>query len=131
MQRVVRKNARGGVLRGVLLAVAVTVVFVVVFALVINWLDLSDDAIRIVNQLLKVSAVCFGVCMCVRRGGQNGLLRGAAVGALYMALGVAAYVALSGQSLDVWGYVADIAMGVAAGGLCGMLRANAKEKKAK
>ena len=48
----------------------------------------------------------------------------AAVGLLYMALGVALYALLSGQQASATAYLADLGMGVAAGGVVGMILSN-------
>ena len=120
-----KKNRAGsGILKGLLAAVGVTVLGVVVFALLMQWLNPSDTAIRVFNQLLKLTSIAVGVLVAVGRGGDNGLARGAAVGLLYMGVGVALYAVLSGQGLPLQSYLADLAMGVAGGGLEGILMAN-------
>ena len=60
--------------------------------------------------------------------GEKGALRGACVGALYMALGIALVIFLSGQSLSASAYAADLGMGIAAGGLFGMILSNLRAK---
>ncbi|MDR0928263.1 MAG: TIGR04086 family membrane protein [Oscillospiraceae bacterium] len=117
-----------GVLRGILAAVAVTVLGVVVFALAIQWFSLSNTVISILNQALKLAAIAVGARACVGRGGSNGIFKGALVGLVYMMLGIVAYAFLSGLSLQTSAYLADLGMGVAAGGLCGMILANMKKK---
>ncbi len=117
-----------GIARGVLAAAAVTVLGVVVFALLIKWLALSDTVISVLNQALKLIAIFIGARACVGRGGTGGVLKGALVGLLYMALGIVGYAFLSGLSLAPSAYLADLGMGVAAGGLCGMIMSNLKAK---
>ena len=113
---------------GFLSAVAATVLGVALFALALRVWPLSSGAITTVNQLLKLAAILVGVLVAVGRGGERGAMRGAAVGLLYMGLGVALYGLLSGQQLGLAGYAADIGMGVAAGGLCGMILSNLPAK---
>jgi len=111
---------------GVLMAVGATVAAVTVFAVLLGLIDMEDGVIRIVNQAIKVGAICLGVCYAVPRGDGAGIRRGALIGLIYMAVGVLLYAALSGQHLTVMGYLIDLMMGVAAGGLCGMIRGGAK-----
>lgn len=123
-------NRRAGgmgwdILRGVLIAVAATAALVVIFALIISLFQVSDGVIRTVNQLIKLAAIAAGVCFAVRRGGDRALLRGAAVGLIYMAAGVLVYAVLTAQKLTASAYAADLLMGVAAGGLIGMIRGRA------
>lgn len=117
-----------GILRGVLAAVAVTVLGVVIFALIIRWMGLADTAISVLNQVLKLLAIFVGARACVGRGGTGGVVKGAVVGLLYMLLGILGYAFLSGLELTPAAYLADLGMGVAAGGLCGVIMANMQPK---
>ena len=126
--RTVRRRSRrrqstlwAGLVRGLLTALGVTLVCVLLFALLMQWLKPSDNAIRIVNQLIKLGAIFAGVRVMAGRGGDRGLLYGALLGLCYMALGVGLYALLSGQHLPPTAYLSDIAMGIAGGGICGAL----------
>ena len=121
-RRSVKKtNVLGALLRGLLAAVAVTVLGVVVSALAIKWLSPSETVISVMNQAFKLAAVFVGTRAAVRSGGSGTTLRGAAVGLAYMAVGVVSYAFLSGLTLSPTAYLADLGMGVAAGGLFGMI----------
>ena len=125
------RRARGGgtlsaVLRGVLVAAAVTVLGVVLFALLLNWWDASDRAITAINQVVKFVSILAGVTSALRAGEKGSAMRGACVGVLYMALGIACYCLLMGQSPKLTGYLADLGMGIAAGGLFGMILTSRK-----
>ena len=125
MRRSARRARSGGalsaVLRGVLVAAAVTVLGVVLFALLLNWWDASDRAITAINQVVKFVSILAGVTSALRTGEKRSAMRGACVGVLYMALGIACYCLLMGQSPKLTGYLADLGMGLAAGGLFGMI----------
>lgn len=107
--------------RGVCIAVAATAAAVVLFALVIGLTNPTDGVIRIVNQLIKLLAIVIGVKAIVPPGSENGIRKGAALGLIYMGVGVLIYALLSQQKLTVLGYAIDVLMGLAVGGLSGML----------
>lgn len=109
--------------KGLLLAVAATAALVAVFALVISLLELSDGVIRAVNQAIKLLSVYIGARAATPSGGTRTLLKGAAVGALYMAVGVLVYSLLTPQPLGMAGYLADVMLGAAFGALIGLVRA--------
>ncbi|MCH5288087.1 MAG: TIGR04086 family membrane protein [Christensenellaceae bacterium] len=111
-------------LKGLCAAVLVTVAGVAIFALIMQWVKPTEDAVRVFNQVLKLLSIAAGVFVAVGRGGNGGLIRGAAVGLLYMAVGVALYVILSGQQAPITAYLADLGMGVAGGGIVGMILSN-------
>ena len=121
-----RTEVPGGVrmLKGLGAALLVTVAGVAVFALLMQWIRPTEGMVRLVNQLLKLVSVGAGVYVAVGRGSEGGLLRGALVGLVYMAIGVGMYALLSGQSAGLSAYAADLAMGVASGGLIGMILSN-------
>ncbi len=114
-------------LRGLLTAVGVTVVGILLFALLMQWLRPSDGVIRVVNQVIKLGAIFAGAWVFVGRGGEKALLHGAGLGLVYMGLGVGLYALLSGQQLPFSAYLADLAMGVAGGGIAGMILGNLKK----
>ncbi len=120
------KDATGwkSFLRGLGVSILVTLVSVAVFALLMQWIRPSDEVIRIFNQLLKLISIGVGVWTAVGRGSEGGLIRGAAIGLAYMAAGVAMYALLSGQQAPLASYLADLGMGIAAGGIVGMILSN-------
>lgn len=111
--------------RGVLVSVLTTAALVILFALLISFLDLSDALIRTVNQVIKIVSVGAGVISAVFPGSSKGVLHGMLIGFLYMAAGVAVYALATHQHLTAGAYLADLLMGVAAGGLIGLIRARA------
>ena len=114
--------------RGLLLSIAVTAAAVILFAVIIGLMDVNDGVIRIVNQLIKAGAIFVGVRSIVPRGDESGIRRGALLGLLYMGIGVLVYALLTRQQITVWGYVIDVLMGIAAGGLSGMLMGSLRTK---
>lgn len=114
-------SALWAVVRGVLVAAAITIIGVAIFALLLNWWNASDRTITAVNQVVKFVSILAGVTTAMRAGESGGALRGACVGVLYMALGIACYALMMGQSPQWTAYLADLGMGVAAGGLFGMI----------
>lgn len=115
-------------LRGLGVAMLTTMLGVAVFALLMTWLRPSDGVIRVFNQVLKLVSITLGVATAVGRGGEGGLARGAAIGLGYMALGVALYALLSGQSAPFTSYLADLGMGIAGGGIIGAILSNISPK---
>lgn len=115
-------------IRGLGAALLVTLIGVAVFALTMQWIRPSESVVRIFNQVLKLAAIGAGVWIAVGRGQEGGLLKGAVLGLVYMALGVAIYALLSGQGAPVTAYLADLGMGVAGGGIIGMILSNISPK---
>ena len=83
---------------------------------------------RVINQLIKIGAIFLGIRFIVPKGAENGVSKGALLGLIYMGVGVLIYALLSGQKLTLMGYVIDLLMGVAAGGLSGMILGSMSRK---
>lgn len=111
----------GSVATGVALSLIVTVVGVAAFAVVIRWIAPSNTVVSVINQGLKLVAIAGGVWFVSRKNAEGALMKGAAIGCAYMLLGVVAYSLLSSMPVRVNAYLADLGMGVAGGGLCGMI----------
>ena len=120
------KSPLTAVLRGVLVAASVTVLGVALCALLLNWWNASDRAVTAINQVVKFVSILAGVTSAMRGGESGGVLRGASVGLLYMALGIVCYSLLMGESPRLTAYLADLGMGLAAGGLFGMILSTRK-----
>lgn len=116
------------ILRGLLYSVGVTLVCILVFALLMQWLRPADTVIRVVNQLIKLLSIFVGTWMIVGKGEEGGMLYGALLGLIYMAIGVGLYALLSGQQLPFTAYLSDIAMGVAGGGIAGAIVSGMKKR---
>ena len=127
-RRNAKTKAKAGPLRriarGVLAAAAVCAVLVAAFAWVLSVWRASEGAVTAINQCIKFVSILAGVYVCVGRGGEKGALHGACVGAAYMAIGIALYGLLSAYPLSASAYAADLGMGIAAGGLFGMVLSN-------
>lgn len=126
MRRGRGKSALGAVLRGVLVSASITVISVAVFALILNWWDASDRAITAINQVVKFVSILAGVVSALDGQTQGGTGRGVCVGLLYMALGILCYCLLMGENPSLTSYLADLGMGVASGGLFGMILTSRK-----
>lgn len=123
-QRSTKAHMGANLLKGLGASALVTLAGVVVFALLMQWIKPTEGLVRIVNQVLKLLSIATGVWVAVGPGGQGGLLRGALVGLGYMLLGVALYALLSRQAASASSYLADLGMGVAGGGIVGMIVSN-------
>ncbi len=118
------KGAALGVARGLAVAVGVTAAGMLALGLAAGYTAISDESIRLMNQCLKLASVLLGVLAAVGPGGERGLIKGAAVGALYMLLGLGALGLASGMSADWSTLAGEVMIGAAVGGAAGALLAN-------
>lgn len=112
-----------GVAEGVGFAAAASVAGILLFALVIKTFSISDEAIPVVNQLIKVASILLGTWRTVRKG-SRGVVGGLLVGALYAAAGLTIYAVIESMMPPVSVILGDLILGSAAGAVGGILIAN-------
>ena len=110
-----------GMIRGVLVAASITVIGIAVFALILSWWNASDRAVTAINQVVKFVSILAGVSSALDTSVRSGAMRGACVGLIYMVLGAVCQGFLMGSGIQLTPYLADMGMGIAAGGLFGMI----------
>ncbi|MDO4388771.1 MAG: TIGR04086 family membrane protein [Eubacteriales bacterium] len=122
-----RRGALSMLLRGLFFAIGITLLGMVLMAGAIVLLGMSDGLIRLCNQFLKVLAVGLGVFWAMGRGGEKGLVTGAAVGTVYALAGYCLCLVLGGGAFDLGQMLGEMllcaAVGAATGVACSNLRA--------
>jgi len=125
MRRSMRRSGKmgsvSGMIRGVLVAASITVLGIAVFALILSWWNASDRAVTAINQVVKFVSILAGVSSALDTSVHSGAMRGACVGLIYMVLGAVCHGLLMGTGIQLTPYLADMGMGIAAGGLFGMI----------
>lgn len=117
------------VLKGVMAAAAITVIGMLLLTGWVVLRGLSDNAITLVNQLIKVISVLAGVYVSVGRGGERGLFTGALVGILYIFVGYGLYTAIDGSQASAGVMAIEEAAGAMIGAAAGVVLANMKSGK--
>ena len=119
-----RMTALAKVLKGTAVSAAATIGMMALFALAIVFWNVSDGAISVINQLIKLLAILLGSYVAVGRGGEKGFQTGFVTAAAYMLAGYGMYVAFGGGAFSLTAMLIEIVIGGAAGALAGAVLAN-------
>lgn len=120
------KNFFSNVIKGVLLSVLTMLCGILLFAVIVKLCLLSSFVIKGVNQFLKAISLFIGCFFCVR--GKFGLVKGAFIG-LFFAITVYLLFALLGaKTVSFIAVLLDVAFGLIAGSIFGILGVNRKNK---
>lgn len=126
MQKSDNGNFISNVIKGVLTAIIVTLVGVMAFSFVVKTALLQTGAIKAVNQFIKILSI-FLACSFSIKGGL-GLLKGAIIGALSIALTFLLF-ALFGASVSFgFSFILELIFGVIVGGISGIISVNIKKR---
>lgn len=126
-----RKGALKSLLFGLILAILVTLGAMLLLAAALLYLHVSDAALRLMNQLIKLIAIVLGVRAAVPRGGEKGLVTGVVLAMSYIVLGYTSYLLLGGGSFAAGSMLGEILLGSAAGAVTGAVRANMNPRRAR
>lgn len=78
-----RKNLFSQILKGCLIALCISIIGILVFAFVLRFVTINDISIKIINQIIKVLSVLFGVMVCLKKDKSKGLVKGSIIGVVY------------------------------------------------
>lgn len=116
------------VVRGTLFSLLFSVIGVLILTIVAKYTEIADKPIMIINQVIKILALLFGIFVGFR-GEKGGFFVGLIVGLLYTVLSFLIFSLLSGglNFSDITLY--DFLLGLACGVISGILTVNIKGLK--
>lgn len=126
-----RQGVIAALLRGLAAAIGVTLIGMLILAALVVWAALSDTALGALNQTLKLIAIASGVLCAVRPGGERGLVKGACVGLIYIALGYGICAIFNDLLVTPSMLALELLMGLGVGALCGTITANLRPLRRK
>ena len=112
------------ILKSAGLALAFSFLAAVIFAGILRVTPLPDSVIYPVNQTLKVVSIAIGTLAFVR--GEKGWLKGMASALLFTAFSYLLFSAVGNDFSLSYLLFAELALTLAAGGLCGVIAVNVK-----
>ncbi|MGN0744057.1 MAG: TIGR04086 family membrane protein [Christensenellales bacterium] len=117
------------VLKTVLFATLISLGFVLIFAIIVRFASVPNDVILPVNIAIKILSVFLGVLLSFKNA-QNGLLKGAISGLLYMLFTFLIFSALTGFKDVKFSWIDLVTLPVA-GAISGIIAVNVRARKAR
>ena len=115
-------------IKGVLVSLCVTIAGIFLFALVLKFVNVSTIVIKIVNQIIKVISVLFGVKICLKQDRSKGLLKGFIVGVFYTIFSYLIFSFLVSSFSFGLNLLYDVLFSGLTGIVCGVIFVNSKLK---
>ena len=116
------------VLTAVLFATLISLALVLIFAIVIRFANVENKVIMPVNVAIKILSLLVGVLLAFKNP-QNGLVKGAISGLLYMLFTFLIFSALNGFKDVTFSWIDLITLPIA-GAISGIIKVNLKSRKA-
>lgn len=123
----VNKHFFFDLIRSTIVAVIISLVLVLVFALIVNLANVNENIILPVNEAIKVVSLLIG-CFIGFRDMRSGVFKGAITGLLYTLLSILVFGIISHSVKFNLLSLVDVALGIIAGAISGILVVNLKKK---
>ncbi len=111
-----------------LYAVLISIIAVMIFAAILNWVNVSDQAIKIVNISIKIVAIAVG-CVLGIKCNRGGIVKGVCVGVIF---GMLSWLVFS-LIVSEWSWgmseLVDLVCSIGAGAISGIVVVNVKKSK--
>lgn len=115
------------IIRTTIIAVIISLVLVLVFALIVNLVEVGEKVILPVNQAIKVISI-LASCFVGFKENKQGAFKGALSGLCYTLLSVLVFGLISKEISFNLMKLIDIALGIVAGAISGILSVNIRKK---
>ncbi len=125
-KKMVLKNNVSGIIRGLLVSISISLIAILVFAVFLRFVSLPDIVIKIINQVIKVLSILFGVKATLKKDKSKGLIKGIASGVLYTITSYLVFSVLIASFNFGLSFLYDIIFSALVGLICGVIFVNAK-----
>lgn len=125
-KKMVLKNNVSMLIRGLLVSISISLIAILVFAVVLRFVSLPDIVIKIINQVIKVLSILFGVKTTLKRDKSKGLIKGAVLGFLYTITSYLLFSILIASFGFGLSFLYDLIFSAIVGLICGIIFVNAK-----
>lgn len=84
------------IIKASLVGVVVSILLVLLFAFILKFVDIGSNTITIVDQAIKIISIAIAVFVLSKSGGNNLLVKGLIVGAIYSIIAFIVFSVLNG-----------------------------------
>jgi len=115
-------------IKGSLFALSISLISICIFAFLLRFFDISDDAIKPINQIIKIVSILVGVLFGLNKMKEMGLITGFLIGIVYTLLAFFVFSILNGGFCFDGSLINDLIFGGIAGAIAGIVSVNFKRK---
>ncbi len=115
-------------IKGSLIALCISLVGILIFAFILKFANISDGAIRPINQVIKGLSILIGVFVAMRKVDKLGLVGGLLIGIIYTLVAFVVFSILDGNFDFNLTLLNDVLFGSIMGAICGIIAVNVKRR---
>lgn len=115
-------------LKGSLMALSISLIAICIFAFILRFFDIKAEAIKPINQFIKIASILIGSFYGLKKNKEMGLITGFLIGIVYTILAFAVFSILNGCFVFERTLINDLIFGGIAGAIAGIIAVNFKKR---
>ena len=127
------KVTKGGffisLLKGSLMALSISLILICIFAFLLRFCDIKTEAIKPINQVIKIASILIGTFYGLKKTTEMGLITGLFIGLMYTVLAFMVFSLLNGGFCFERSLINDLIFASIAGGIAGIVAVNFRKKR--
>lgn len=115
-------------LKGSLMALSISLIAICIFAFVLRFCDIKEEAIKPINQVIKIFSIIVGSFYGLKKCKEMGLITGLFIGLVYTMLAFVVFSILNGGFCFERTLINDLIFGSISGAISGIIAVNFKRR---
>lgn len=116
-------------LKGSLMALSISLILICIFAFLLRFCDIKTEAIKPINQVIKIASILIGTFYGLKKTTEMGLITGLFIGLMYTVLAFMVFSLLNGGFCFERSLINDLIFASIAGGIAGIVAVNFRKKR--
>ena len=127
-EKVTKSGFFVALLKGSLMALSISLIAICIFAFILRFFDIKAEAIKPINQVIKIVSILIGSFYGLKKNKEMGLITGFLIGIVFTILAFIVFSILNGSFVFEKTLINDLIFGGIAGAIAGIIAVNFKKR---
>ena len=127
-EKVTKSSFFVALLKGSLMALSISLIAICIFAFILRFFDIKAEAIKPINQVIKIVSILIGSFYGLKKNKEMGLITGFLIGIVFTILAFIVFSILNGSFVFEKTLINDLIFGGIAGAIAGIIAVNFKKR---
>lgn len=127
-EKVTKSGFFVALLKGSLMALSISLIAICIFAFILRFFDIKAEAIKPINQVIKIVSILIGSFYGLKKNKEMGLITGFLIGIVFTILAFIVFSILNGSFDFEKTLINDLIFGGIAGAIAGIIAVNFKKR---
>ena len=127
-EKVTKSGFFVALLKGSLMALSISLIAICIFAFILRFFDIKAEAIKPINQVIKIVSILIGSFYGLKKNKEMGLITGFLIGIVFTILAFIVFSILNGSFDFEKTLINDLIFGGIVGAIAGIIAVNFKKR---